>query len=76
MSVRVRENKRRGWLMVDIRIRLPDGTRYREREGTRAVEVGCRALGRGARALPLPAWARTTEEGGTDDARFRAALAR
>ena len=31
MSVRVRENKRRGWLMVDIRIRLPDGTRYRER---------------------------------------------
>ena len=31
MSVRVSTNKRWGFLEVDIRVRLPDGTRYRER---------------------------------------------
>jgi len=31
MSVRVSTNKRWGFLEVDIRARLPDGTRYRER---------------------------------------------
>ncbi len=31
MSVRVSRHKKKGWIEVDIRVRLPDGTRHREK---------------------------------------------
>ena len=31
MSVRVSRDKKRGWIEVDMRVRLPDGTRHREK---------------------------------------------
>jgi len=52
MSVRISTNKRWGFLEVDIRVRLPDGTRYRERAKAPVQSRSGAKVGRGAGALP------------------------
>jgi len=75
MSVTLRPYRGGGW-EVDITIRLPDGSQYRERKRVPLLEIGGAPMGRGSGAVPVAARPADGEEGGAHARSIRAEIRR